>query len=156
MHTTVTQLKGLSYGVQSVSEIFTLQVGAVLLWPHSEPLKCLWRRADGRTDRQTDWVKPIYTPPATPTLLCDGYKNHVIHPPLCIASLLMLTKRLTDAVMFKGRIQWTWSLIQYKDHPSRYRDSHYGDKMVVRPYRWLSARLQYLQCISNGDTAVLH
>ena len=25
-----------------------------------------------------------------------------------------------------------------------------------RKYRWLSARLQYLQCISNGDTAVLH
>ena len=24
------------------------------------------------------------------------------------------------------------------------------------PYRWLSARLQYLQCVSNGDTAVLH
>ena len=23
-------------------------------------------------------------------------------------------------------------------------------------YQWLSARLQYLQCISNGDTAVLH
>ena len=23
-------------------------------------------------------------------------------------------------------------------------------------YRWLSARLQYLHCISNGDTAVLH
>ena len=23
-------------------------------------------------------------------------------------------------------------------------------------YRWLSARLQYLQCVSNGDTAVLH
>ena len=23
-------------------------------------------------------------------------------------------------------------------------------------FRWLSARLQYLQCISNGDTAVLH
>ena len=23
-------------------------------------------------------------------------------------------------------------------------------------YRWLSARLQYRQCISNGDTAVLH
>ena len=23
-------------------------------------------------------------------------------------------------------------------------------------YRWLSARLQYLQCISNGDTTVLH
>ena len=22
--------------------------------------------------------------------------------------------------------------------------------------RWLSAKLQYLQCISNGDTAVLH
>ena len=24
------------------------------------------------------------------------------------------------------------------------------------PYRWLSARLQYLHCVSNGDTAVLH
>ena len=23
-------------------------------------------------------------------------------------------------------------------------------------YRWLSARLQYLQCVSNGDTTVLH
>ena len=23
-------------------------------------------------------------------------------------------------------------------------------------YQWLSARMQYLQCISNGDTAVLH
>ena len=23
-------------------------------------------------------------------------------------------------------------------------------------YRWLSTRLQYLQCVSNGDTAVLH
>ena len=23
-------------------------------------------------------------------------------------------------------------------------------------YRWLSAKLQYLQCVSNGDTAVLH
>ena len=23
-------------------------------------------------------------------------------------------------------------------------------------YRWLSARLRYLQCISNGDTAVFH
>ena len=26
----------------------------------------------------------------------------------------------------------------------------------VVSYCWLSARLQYLQCISNGDTAVLH
>ena len=23
-------------------------------------------------------------------------------------------------------------------------------------FRWLSAKLQYLQCVSNGDTAVLH
>ena len=23
-------------------------------------------------------------------------------------------------------------------------------------YQWFSARLQYLQCISNGDTEVLH
>ena len=23
-------------------------------------------------------------------------------------------------------------------------------------YQWFSAKLQYLQCISNGDTAVLH
>ena len=23
-------------------------------------------------------------------------------------------------------------------------------------HRWLRARLQYLQCVSNGDTAVLH
>ena len=23
-------------------------------------------------------------------------------------------------------------------------------------YRWLSVRLQYHQCVSNGDTAVLH
>ena len=26
---------------------------------------------------------------------------------------------------------------------------------IVMPYPWLSARLQYLQCVSNGDTAVL-
>ena len=26
----------------------------------------------------------------------------------------------------------------------------------VTTYQWLSARLQYLQCISNGDTTVLH
>ena len=25
-----------------------------------------------------------------------------------------------------------------------------------KSYQWLSARLQYLQCISNGDAAVLH
>ena len=25
-----------------------------------------------------------------------------------------------------------------------------------RLYRWLTARLQYLQCVSNGDTTVLH
>ena len=25
-----------------------------------------------------------------------------------------------------------------------------------RSYRWFSARLQYFQCVSNGDTAVLH
>ena len=27
---------------------------------------------------------------------------------------------------------------------------------VVGIYRWLSTRLQYLQCVSTGDTAVLH
>ena len=27
---------------------------------------------------------------------------------------------------------------------------------LVRTYWWRSARLQYLQCVSNGDTAVLH
>ena len=26
----------------------------------------------------------------------------------------------------------------------------------IATYRWFSARVQYLQCISNGDTAVLH
>ena len=28
--------------------------------------------------------------------------------------------------------------------------------IFCRRYQWLSARLQYLQCFSNGDTAVLH
>ena len=27
---------------------------------------------------------------------------------------------------------------------------------LASQYRWLSARLQYIQCASNGDTAVLH
>ena len=27
---------------------------------------------------------------------------------------------------------------------------------ILSWYRWLSARLQYLQCVSNGDSAVLH
>ena len=27
---------------------------------------------------------------------------------------------------------------------------------VLGPYRWLSARLQYLQCVSSGDIAVLY
>ena len=26
----------------------------------------------------------------------------------------------------------------------------------VHVFRWLSARFEYLQCVSNGDTAVLH
>ena len=30
------------------------------------------------------------------------------------------------------------------------------DYFVPELYRWFSARLQYLQCINNGDTAVLH
>ena len=30
------------------------------------------------------------------------------------------------------------------------------DDYVSSIYQWLSARLQYLQCISNGDTIVLH
>ena len=28
--------------------------------------------------------------------------------------------------------------------------------LLHRPVQWLSARLQYPQCISNGDTAVLY
>ena len=33
---------------------------------------------------------------------------------------------------------------------------HYNDSSIVTTfYRWLSARLQYLQCINSGDTAVL-
>ena len=31
-----------------------------------------------------------------------------------------------------------------------------ANNVVVFEYRWLSARLQYLQCVSNGVTAVLH
>ena len=27
---------------------------------------------------------------------------------------------------------------------------------IAGTYRWFSTRLQYLQCVSNGDTAVLH
>ena len=27
---------------------------------------------------------------------------------------------------------------------------------VIKSHQWLSARLQYLQCVSTGDTAVLH
>ena len=27
---------------------------------------------------------------------------------------------------------------------------------LLTKYRWFSARLQYLQCISTGDTAVMH
>ena len=34
----------------------------------------------------------------------------------------------------------------------RYHLAHFD---LVTPYRWFSARLQYLQCVSNGDTAVL-
>ena len=30
------------------------------------------------------------------------------------------------------------------------------DAVVYSPCQWLSTRLQYLQCISTGDTAVLH
>ena len=33
----------------------------------------------------------------------------------------------------------TWALFQYKDHLSRYSDSHYKDKMVMKPsnlYNW--------------------
>ena len=29
-------------------------------------------------------------------------------------------------------------------------------QLIVFIYQWFSARLQYLQCISNGDTVVLH
>ena len=31
-----------------------------------------------------------------------------------------------------------------------------GELLSLLEYRWLNARLLYLQCISNGDTAVFH
>ena len=31
----------------------------------------------------------------------------------------------------------------------------HGNPKITKTHRWLSARLQYLQCVSNGDTAVL-
>ena len=32
----------------------------------------------------------------------------------------------------------------------------FNDVEHIHTHHWLSARLQYLQCVSNGDTAVLH
>ena len=33
---------------------------------------------------------------------------------------------------------------------------HLAPKQAIPPLQWLNARLQYLQCISTGDTAIFH
>ena len=63
---------------------------------------------------------------------------------------------------FQGINQRRWCLV----HPGQKRGNSRMPPMELCPfcvypsiwcmYWWLSARLQYLQCISNGDTGVLH
>ena len=44
--------------------------------------------------------------------------------------------------------------LQRLEKATQYQADEYMSLFLT--YRWLGARLQYLQCVSNGDTAVLH
>ena len=50
-----------------------------------------------------------------------------------------------------------WCTINYHLHWNVHlQPCHITNTYTDGLHRWLSARLQYLQCVSNGDTAVLH
>ena len=50
---------------------------------------------------------------------------------------------------------YVWDPCNTFDNDLRCSQRHHG-KRIVSTYRWLSAGLQYLQCVSKRDTAVLY
>ena len=49
-----------------------------------------------------------------------------------------------------------WSKNTVTNILSRIMDRTKRDRQINMLYQWFCARLQYLQCVNNGDTAVLH
>ena len=89
-------------------------------------------------------VQPLrqpFRPKCTNRILQMHHQNPVVpsesgvHPqnPVCTYSVNIMTTLGFSIMVVCERISWIW-----------------------KTYRWLSARLQYLQCVSNGDTAALH
>ena len=46
--------------------------------------------------------------------------------------------------------------LQLQEYREQLNHNAFSTEMHLISNQWLSAKLQYLQCISNGDTAVLH
>ena len=51
--------------------------------------------------------------------------------------------------------RWYTQLLPRCDHQPNTTEEVFFDKFLLVTYQWLSARLQYLQCVSIGDAAVL-
>ena len=78
-------------------------------------------------------------------LMCDDMKICALIPSLTVESMIGVNGRIdfVTEVCIWLLTYYTWALYPYKDHLSRYRDYHYKEKAIVKPY--------YLH---NGDLCI--
>ena len=82
-----------------------------------------------------------------------NYSWKDIYIPFLLQLILWCPINGTSSLIWSGAELTT---IPWANHYWCGLDIVFALPVVAVIYRWLSARLQYLQCVSNGDTTVLH
>ena len=97
------------------------------------------------------WDHDISKPPNTDELFETISWQNICIPKWFYYSKCMVRCISLYLLIDKNRIWYSAVEIRFLNYGKLHQTS-----AVLHAHRWLSARLQYPQCVSNGDTAVLH